>query len=95
MISKMHCATCALIGALLFFALSPGILLTLPPKCKGKVFVALKDDDNGCATSYGSAALHAALFGLILFGVICFVCCRGGTQDAAIGDATTTSPDAV
>ncbi len=63
---------CSIVGAILFFVLSPGVLLTLPPKCHGKVLVALKDD-NCCSTSYAAAGVHAVVFGIVMF-LICLMC---------------------
>jgi len=60
------CLMCAMMFAALFFVLSPGVLLTLPPACKGKVFMAMKDD-KCCATSCSAAAVHALVFGLVVF----------------------------
>ena len=71
------CLICALVGGVLFFVLSPGVLLTLPPTCRGKVFVALKDqekDSGACATSYSAVAVHSVVFGLVMF-LICFFMC--------------------
>ena len=68
---------CAVICAVLFFALSPGVLLTLPPNCHGKVFMAMKKDTNGsscCATSYEAAAVHALIFGILCYLVCYFLC---------------------
>lgn len=64
------CFSCALFCAIFFFILSPGVVLTLPPECKGKVFTVLKDE-KCCATSYKAAAVHALVFGLVCF-FICF-----------------------
>lgn len=64
---------CSLIMGLLFFVLSPGILLTLPPSsgCSG-VFMQLKDYKDECATSYAAAAVHAVVFALVVFA-ICYL----------------------
>jgi len=69
------CLACSIVGAVLFFVLSPGVLLTLPPKCHNKVFLALKDDKNCCSTSYAAAGVHALVFGLVLF-LLCFFICK-------------------
>jgi hypothetical protein len=61
------CLVCAFVGAVLFFVLSPGVLLTLPPKCNNKVFLALKDDKQGCSTSYMAAFVHSLVFGVVMF----------------------------
>lgn len=59
----------ALIGAVLFFILSPGVLITVPPKKDCGMFVKAINN-GGCATSIAAAAVHAALFGLILGGIV-------------------------
>ena len=64
-----QCLVCFFVSAILFFFLSPGVLLTLPPKCDNNVFMALKDDEDCCSTSYTAAAVHSLVFGLIIFGV--------------------------
>jgi hypothetical protein len=65
--------------AVLFFVLSPGVLLTLPPvkKCKNKKgswHTQLSQKQNGCATSWASVGVHSVLFGLLaaLFLECCF-----------------------
>jgi hypothetical protein len=62
---------CAVVCAVLFFLLSPGVLLTLPPVCKGGFLMQLKEKKGGCATSYTAAAVHA-----LVFGVVCFFVCQ-------------------
>lgn len=57
---------CAVFFAVLFFILSPGILVTLPPACSGKVFMGMKDDKS-CATSYTSVFVHALVFALVCY----------------------------
>ena len=69
------CLACAGAGAFLFFVLSPGVLLTLPPKCKGKWLLALKDDKNCCSTSYFAAFIHAIVFAIVSF-FLCFFLCK-------------------
>jgi hypothetical protein len=66
----LNCVICSLVCGILFFALTPGVLLTLPPKCNKKVFLALKDNKHGCATSYEAAGVHAVVFALVMF-IIC------------------------
>lgn len=92
-----HCALMALVSAVLFFILSPGVLLTLP-KAKGTgcgVFMQLAKpqkktgessapssadrEQGGCATSYAACAVHALIFGLLMFGV-CFMMCKDGVK---------------
>ena len=57
----------ALIIGLIFFLLSPGVLLTIPPKCDGKIFLVLRDDTTCCATSYTSAIVHTMIFTLVMY----------------------------
>ena len=60
-----------LVLALAFALLSPGVLLTLPPKCDGKVLVALaKDPNSGCATSIPAVLVHTVVFALVCAGVV-------------------------
>lgn len=81
----IKCLICALIAGALFFALTPGVLVTLPPTyttsssiSKGEcphsgVWIqmsTLEGTGGGCATSYAAAGVHAAVFALIVF-----VCC--------------------
>lgn len=63
------CAMCAAVCGLLFFVLSPGVLLTIPTGKGCKTFMALKNAKSECATSYKAAAVHALLFALCCFGV--------------------------
>ena len=51
----MKCLLCAVVSAVLFFVLSPGVLLTLPPCKGGKVLLSLQDDKDNCSTSYTAA----------------------------------------
>lgn len=64
----MKCLLCAVVSAVLFFVLSPGVLLTLPPACNGDVFLAIdKEKSSNCVTSYTAAAVHALVFGVLIF----------------------------
>lgn len=57
-----------LVAALLYIALTPGMLLTLPPSCQKGVFVQMsKQSGGGCATSYAAVFVHALIY-LIVFG---------------------------
>ena len=62
---------CGAACAVLFFALSPGVLITIPPKCPNKIFMNIKKD-NGCSTSYESAAVHSVIFWLVA-SLICYL----------------------
>lgn len=68
----LKCFICALVSAVLFFLLSPGVLLTLPPCKNGSIFMTLNKDKNNdkCVTSYEAAAVHALVFGVVMF-LIC------------------------
>ena len=60
-----------LVLALAFALLSPGVLLTLPPKCDSKVLLALaKDPNSGCATSIPAVLVHTVVFALVCAGVV-------------------------
>jgi hypothetical protein len=63
--------TYGIICVLLFFILSPGVLLTLPPTCNTDFFMTLRNN-NDCSTSYLAAAVHALIFGIVMFA-ICFL----------------------
>lgn len=72
------CLIVFVVSYLLFFALSPGVLLTLPPgKGSGcKVPMQLEKSSNkNCATSMEAVAVHAAIFSLLM-ALICFFCCQ-------------------
>lgn len=72
----MKCLLCAVVLAVLFFVLSPGVLLTLPPCKGGKVLLSLQDDKDNCSTSYTAAAVHALVFGVLVF----LLCLMGKDQ---------------
>lgn len=59
--------TRALTYSILFFLLSPGVIVTIPPVCPKQCFFVIHKQKNGCATSYKSALCHAAIFGFIVF----------------------------
>jgi hypothetical protein len=66
------CLILSILGAVLFFALSPGVLLTFTvgkksEKCKGNSFLALRHDKDNCSTSYAAAGVAAVVFGILLF----------------------------
>ena len=82
---KLTCSlVCALVAGVLFFALSPGVLLTLPPAptpsgehCKHNgVFIQLSTSKyaGGCSTSYATVGVHAAVFAVVC-GFLCYFCC--------------------
>jgi hypothetical protein len=60
----------ALISALLFFVLSPGVLLTIPPKCNGlngMFFQAWKEENNDCSSSVQVALFHSVVFFVVAY----------------------------
>lgn len=57
----------ALVGAVLFFALTPGVVLTLPPSKGCNAFIQL-NSSKSCASSYTATAIHSLVF-LIVFAV--------------------------
>lgn len=73
---NMKCVVCAVVLAVMFFLLSPGVLVTLPPKCKGKAIMPIVVD-KGCATSHEAALVHALIFGVLAWLVLCW-CCKAG-----------------
>lgn len=62
---------CALVAGVLFFALTPGVLLTLPPEDGCDVFIQLGKNHGGCATGWGPAIVHSVVFAFVVF-LICF-----------------------
>lgn len=69
------CVIVFVVSYLLFFALSPGVLLTLPPGKGCKVPMQLEKSTNkNCATSMEAVAVHAAIFSLLM-AIICAICC--------------------
>lgn len=79
----MKCLISSLVLGVLFFALSPGVILTLPPVqdskgvCKYQGYVVQLSQDKhagGCATSYFAAGVHAAVFAVLCF-FMCWFCC--------------------
>lgn len=57
----------AVVGLVLFFVLSPGVLITLPPKGNGcSMWGQTINGKGGCATSITAVAVHALIF-VILF----------------------------
>ncbi len=59
------------IGLVLFFILSPGILVTLPPKKDCGMWMQTINGNGGCATSLVAVAVHALVF-VVLFGAFVF-----------------------
>lgn len=66
-------------ATLLFFLLSPGVLVTLPPtpntdktaeadKCG--LWFQLGAGKHGCATNWPAVILHTLLFGLLMFVLV-------------------------
>lgn len=59
----------ALVAAILFFILTPGTVLTLPPQSGCGPFIQLSSSKS-CATSYTAAALHALVFLIVFVGFV-------------------------
>jgi hypothetical protein len=53
----------ALAGAILFFALSPGVLLTIPNSKDCSVMIPIIRGKKECATSFAAVAVHSLVFG--------------------------------
>lgn len=84
----LKCFLLSLGSAVLFFALSPGVLLTLPPCKDGSPFIALhKDNDknDNCVTSYEAAGLHAVIFGILMFMLLCL-----SMHDCSVSDSLSS-----
>lgn len=62
---------CGLLAGVLFFILTPGVLLTLPPENGCDIFVQLGKHNGGCATGWGPAVVHSVVFAFVMF-LICF-----------------------
>lgn len=89
----LKCFLLALGSAVLFFALSPGVLLTLPPCKDGSPFIALhkdKDKNDNCVTSYEAAGLHAVIFGILMFMLLC-LSMHGCSVSDSLGSMRTSS----
>lgn len=83
----VNCFVCAVVAAALFAALTPGVLLTIPPCPKGSVFMALekeKKKNDECVTSYKAAFAHAAIFGVVIF-FICFFLFKPAAESMGAG----------
>lgn len=59
----------ALIAAILFFILTPGVLLTIPPSSGCGLFVQLTKNKS-CSTSYIAASVHSLVFLIVFVGFI-------------------------
>lgn len=64
---------CALVLSVFFFALSPGVLLTLPPNKNCDVVMQLHKG-GGCSTSYEAALVHSVVFFVVAFLVLYMGC---------------------
>jgi hypothetical protein len=71
--------TIVFVTTLLFFLLSPGVILTLPASTspdnaseeqKCGVLFQLAHGKHGCATNWSAVILHTLLFGLIMFVIV-------------------------
>jgi Protein of unknown function (DUF3339) len=59
----------ALVAAILFFILTPGVLLTIPPASGCGLFVQLTKNKS-CSTSYMAAGVHTLVFLIVFTGFI-------------------------
>lgn len=62
----------ALIGAVLFLLLSPGVLVTVPNDKGCDVMSPLMSGKKQCATSGKAVAVHALLFAVVMLIIIFF-----------------------
>lgn len=62
----IKCFILAIISGVLFFLLSPGVLVTLP-QTKKDCEITQQIKKLSCATSYEAAGTHAGIFTLIIF----------------------------
>lgn len=85
----VKCSIVSLVFGILFFVLSPGVLLTLPPSSSifpeekaldcnnGGVFAQIGNGGGrggACATTYAAVAVHSVVFMLIVFACCWFGC---------------------
>lgn len=56
----------ALIGAIIFFIASPGVVLTIPNSKDCSVLLPLVKGKKECATSFQAVAVHALVFGAVM-----------------------------
>lgn len=55
----------AVVGLVLFFVLSPGVLITLPKRDNCSMWAQTINGNGGCATSITAVAVHALIFVII------------------------------
>ncbi len=58
-----------LTAAVLFFVLSPGVLVTIPPSSNCGFFIQLKKNKY-CSSSYTAVAVHTLIYAIALFGLL-------------------------
>lgn len=68
----------ALVAAILFFILTPGVLLTIPPSSGCGPFLQLTKNKS-CSTSYIAAGVHALVFLIVFAGFIMWRKQKGST----------------
>lgn len=61
----------ALVGAALFFLLSPGVIVTIPGVKGCSMWLNISNNKAGCATSLQAVALHTFVY-VILFSAFIF-----------------------
>ena len=61
----------SLILGLLFFLLTPGVLLSVPPKDGCKWFLPIVfDNQTGCSANISQALVHSIVFGLTTYLIL-------------------------
>jgi hypothetical protein len=58
----------ALVGVILFFVLSPGVLVTLPPVKGCGMWMQTTNGNGGCGSSITAVAVHALVFVVLFAG---------------------------
>lgn len=58
-----------LTAAVLFFVLSPGVLVTVPPSSNCGFFLQLKKN-RYCASSYTAVTVHTIIYAVALFALL-------------------------
>lgn len=57
----------SVIVAILFFLLSPGVILTIPPTTTCPLFNVPFVGTNTCNVNYAAVAVHSFVFGLVIY----------------------------
>lgn len=62
----------SIVSAVLFFVLSPGVLLTIPPTASCSLINVPFMRDAQCVVNYTALLVHSAVYGVIVY---CFLKC--------------------